>query len=925
MNKISTFFKLGAMALVCLTQSVNIIAQTTLISPTGDGGFENGGTFAANGWTEVNGATNNWFLGAVSTPSAGANAAYVSNDVAGATYTYTVTTANTVHFYRDVTFPAGEPNIVLTFKWKAGGESSWDYVTVYSMPTSNTPVVNSPAGAFQSWLNIPVAYPGAVVHCTPPNLNLQSGAYQTQTICLPAGYAGTTRRLVFMWSNDGSGGAQPPASVDEISLVSSLPPSGPANSPTALSLNPISVSQIDGSFTAAIGAPDGYLTVRYPTGAMPSNPVNGTTYLPGAALGLGTVVSSSALTTFSATGLTPSTTYDFYVYSYNSAPCASGPLYKTTAPLFGTAATLACPSLAAGTYTVGPTGTFASLTAVTAALANGTAGPVIFELQPTYLSTVETFPITFLGSPCPYIGGVTIRPQAGAVALSITDANATGTININGASNITFDGRAGGVGLSQLTIENTSLTGYAFQFINSARFNTLKFCTFRGVNTGTASGVIVFSTATGLPMGNSNNTIDNCDIRDGATTPTNLVYATGTTTSYNSQNNNNTISNSLLHDWFNASSTTAGAAINVVTGCSDWTITNNSFYQSVPRTFTMTSATDQGAIFINSTVFGFNFTITNNFVGGSAALCASTPWTYTGGATGTPTPRLIRISTSIGSPFNTISNNTIRNIAITSSSTSTAHSLISHLNGNININNNTIGSQSALNDITFTLASTSTAPFFLPISAGTGASVSMINITNNNIGGINVNSTSTGAVSFRVIYAQPPALSKVTVSGNTIGGTVANSIRQQTGGATSGNGILAGIMILNPTIGDVVTNNLIRNLTQDNTLAGGVLWHKCPGKRRSTHNYGEYYLRFHHQWHKHCDKQCSVCGGHHHDWQRYWRKQHQQQYGLQSDQYEYHGGRFYSRNVFWNGPCAATKYHHLQKLRPQHQPGICNR
>ena len=193
------------------------------------------------------------------------------------------------------------------------------------MPTSNTPVVNSPAGAFQSWLNIPVAYPGAVVHCTPPNLNLQSGAYQTQTICLPAGYAGTTRRLVFMWSNDGSGGAQPPASVDEISLVSSLPPSGPANSPTALSLNPISVSQIDGSFTAAIGAPDGYLTVRYPTGAMPSNPVNGTTYLPGAALGLGTVVSSSALTTFSATGLTPSTTYDCLLYTSLQKICKMWP------------------------------------------------------------------------------------------------------------------------------------------------------------------------------------------------------------------------------------------------------------------------------------------------------------------------------------------------------------------------------------------------------------------------------------------------------------------------------------------------------------------------------------------------------------------------------------------------------------------------
>src|SRR5207247_762 len=101
------------------------------------------------------------------------------------------------------TFPAGENNIVLSFKWKAQGEGSYDYVTVYSMPTSNTPTFNNPAGGFQSWLNIPTSYPGAVVHASPQNLNLQ-GAYQTQTICLPAAYAGTTRRLVFMWSNDGS-------------------------------------------------------------------------------------------------------------------------------------------------------------------------------------------------------------------------------------------------------------------------------------------------------------------------------------------------------------------------------------------------------------------------------------------------------------------------------------------------------------------------------------------------------------------------------------------------------------------------------------------------------------------------------------------------------------------------------------------------
>ena len=57
----------------------SVFAQTTLISPTGDGGFANGGTFAANGWTAVNATTDNWVVGIANPPgpSAGTNAAYV--------------------------------------------------------------------------------------------------------------------------------------------------------------------------------------------------------------------------------------------------------------------------------------------------------------------------------------------------------------------------------------------------------------------------------------------------------------------------------------------------------------------------------------------------------------------------------------------------------------------------------------------------------------------------------------------------------------------------------------------------------------------------------------------------------------------------------------------------------------------------------
>ncbi|MFN8333135.1 MAG: hypothetical protein U0T81_18300 [Saprospiraceae bacterium] len=122
-----------------------------------------------------------------------------------------------------------------------------------------------------------------------------------------------------------------------------------------------------------------------------------------------------------------------------------------------------------------------------------------------------------------------------------------------------------------------------------------------------------------------------------------------------------------------------------------------------------------------------------------------------------------------------------------------------------------------MNNIKFTLASTSTAPFFPPIACGTWCISEQNSVANNNIGGITVTTNSTGTVSFRVLYAQPPALSTISFIGNTIGGTVANSIQQLT------NGICPGIMILNPTIGDTVSNNTIQNITHNNTGVTGSI------------------------------------------------------------------------------------------------------
>jgi len=115
------------------------------------------------------------------------------------------------------------------------------------------------------------------------------------------------------------------------------PCSPPSAQPTVLAVTPVAYSstQLSGSFIAASPAPSGYVVVRYPSGAATTAPVNGTNYSAGGALGLGTVVYNGPLTTFTTTGLTANTTYDFYVYSYNNTACApitylaAGPLYNT--------------------------------------------------------------------------------------------------------------------------------------------------------------------------------------------------------------------------------------------------------------------------------------------------------------------------------------------------------------------------------------------------------------------------------------------------------------------------------------------------------------------------------------------------------------------------------------------------------------------
>ncbi|MCX6275037.1 MAG: GEVED domain-containing protein [Bacteroidetes bacterium] len=203
-------------SMVTLLGSAN--AQTVLLSPTGAGGFESG-TFAGSGWTVVNGSNNKWYVGTPQVPSAGTYGAYIDKNTAGP-YQYTTIAAFTNHFYRDIAFPSGATNIILSFKWKCQGESSFDFLQAFLVPTTTTPVAGTQLASGQLG----------------SNLNLNGGTtYSTATFTLSNALAGTTQRLVFTWVNDGSLGTQPPAAVDEVSVTYAPPCSGTPSGGTTVS------------------------------------------------------------------------------------------------------------------------------------------------------------------------------------------------------------------------------------------------------------------------------------------------------------------------------------------------------------------------------------------------------------------------------------------------------------------------------------------------------------------------------------------------------------------------------------------------------------------------------------------------------------------------------------------------------------------
>jgi hypothetical protein len=508
-------------------------------------------------------------------------------------------------------------------------------------------------------------------------------------------------------------------------------------------------------------------------------------------------------TTFTNYGLLYNTPYQWRI-------CAipEGGLSSSTGFTAGTTA-----GTLTGTVTVGPTATYTTLTAAIAAIrTEGIVGATVFELQSNYVSTGETFPIDLNDSNwTSAVKTLTIRPASGASALSITSSNSTGTFRLNKAKYVTIDGRPGGSGSAkELTVENTSASGFALELKNMAGNNTVRYCVVKGVNTSASSGVILFTgSATddfgvSNTNGNFNNTITYCDIRDGATTPANLVNISGLSSLLDSSN---TFSYNNFYNFF-ATATNFSRGIYCPGFTEELNVIGNSFYQTASRTATASNTVS--AVELNGPTIT-SALVKDNFIGGSAAEAAGSAFTL---GPNSQNVNLLAIYLNSTAGVFTVQNNTIRNIDLSTNSTSGTGAFAGITAAGADtayVSGNTVGSGTGTGSILVTSASNNGVRAIYGFSG-------RLSFTNNTVGSITVTNTTTSLRTFIFGISVGSTTDLATISGNTIGSSsTPNSIHQSNPINVAAYVPVAGIQY-NPNGQFSITNNTIANMT--NSYAG---------------------------------------------------------------------------------------------------------
>ena len=453
--------------------------------------------------------------------------------------------------------------------------------------------------------------------------------------------------------------------------------------------------------------------------------------------------------------------------------------------------------------TVGGAGAnYATLKAAFDAINAGTITGVISLQINGNTSESASAVLNATGSGSASYSSITIYPIATGYTIS-GSLNAP-LIDLNGATNVVIDGRVNATGSAKdLTITNTytgsGATASTLRFINSAASNTVKYCTLKGSETSTTSAVLMFSLAS-AGSGNSSNVIDNNNITsDAAGRPVNALLSSGTLTH---ENSSNTISNNCFYDFLNNTVAFASHAISISTNSGAWTLSGNSFYER-------TSLVPYGDVEYDAIIIstGASYTITDNYIGGSAASCGGSAFTKTNAKNNAFYAIYLNVGTSAAS---SVQNNTIRNFAWSNSAASdwTAINIQAGFVNIGNVNGNTIGAETGTGSVVVSEGASGATFYGIKIAGPSDCE-------NNKIGAITIGTSDANhAANFYGIIRSSSGT--VTISNNTIGSaTTANSI--QTASASLANA--QNITGINNSGGGsyTISNNTIANLTNSSS------------------------------------------------------------------------------------------------------------
>jgi trimeric autotransporter adhesin len=345
-----------------------------------------------------------------------------------------------------------------------------------------------------------------------------------------------------------------PSSVDDISLVSEIPP--PTITYNALfntcatsgSVLTATITNPNGIPTSGIGLPVLYWRI------------NAGAYTPVTATSIG----SNQYTFNFGTGVVATDVVSYYIVAQDNAgtpligvtPSVGATGLTANPPAAGTPPTtpssylIQTPTPFTGTFSVGAAGTYTSLTqAVNAYNTSCLTGPVVFELIDPLYSTNETFPIVINhNADASAVNTLLIKPAAANTPT--ISGNSSYIIRMLGADYVTIDGSNNGSNSRDLTIANTNTTGIGIVMSinnqsasNSASNNSIKNCNITG-NTGQSSLGGIFIGSSAALGGSSEIQNNNLNILNNNITRVAYgIYANGNATSpdQNWTINNNTI------------------------------------------------------------------------------------------------------------------------------------------------------------------------------------------------------------------------------------------------------------------------------------------------------------------------------------------------------------------------------------------------